>query len=161
MGRSRMIAALVSVGALALAGCSSGGGSKSSTSSTSPEASAATTTTGAASAQSVTITPSTGLTDGQTVQVVGKGYSAGKMYGLTECANKGQSTTAGDCDLRTIKVATADSSGTVTAQYTVAKGPFGSNNIVCTNPPGCIVSVADAGSANPTDVADATIAFAS
>jgi peptide/nickel transport system substrate-binding protein len=72
MGRSRMIAALVSVGALALAGCSSGGGSKSSTSSTSPEASAATTTTGAASAQSVTITPSTGLTDGQTVQVVGK-----------------------------------------------------------------------------------------
>lgn len=145
----------VAMAALALAACSS---SKKSSSSSS--AAAAATTTTAAAAQTVTITPDSGLKDGQVVKVVGKGYTAGKQFGVTECADKGNATGAGDCNLRGIKVAVADSTGTVTIDYPVAKGPFGSNNIVCSSSQACLVSVADAGSANPTEVATTHITFA-
>ncbi len=121
----------------------------------------ATTTTGAAAAQTVTITPSSGLTDGQVVQVVGKGYKAGSQYSAIECADKGNNTGAGDCNLRVIKVAAADATGTVTISYPVAKGPFGSNNIVCSASQACLISVANAGSANPTEVATEDITFSS
>jgi hypothetical protein len=107
----------------------------------------------------VTITPSTGLKDGQSVHVVGKGYTAGKTYSIVECADKGAATGAGDCNLRGIKVATADSTGTVTSAFPVAKGPFGANNIVCGASQGCILSVATAGAANPDEVATGTISF--
>jgi hypothetical protein len=109
----------------------------------------------------MTITPDTGLKNGQTVKVVGKGFTAGGSYGVTECADKGAATGAGDCNLRGIKVGTADATGTVTVNFPVAKGPFGSNNIVCTKAPGCIVSVANAGTAAPTEVTAAPIKFAS
>jgi hypothetical protein len=155
MGKAVMC---VVVGVLLVAAC---GSSKKSSSSSSSSSSAAATTTTAKSNLTVTITPHTGLHDGETVQVVGKGFTAGQQYGVTECANKGASTGAGDCNLRGIKVGTADAAGTVTVAFPVAKGPFGSNNIVCTNPPGCIVSVANAGSANPTQVALGEISFAS
>jgi hypothetical protein len=105
------------------------------------------------------VTPHSGLSNGQTVQVVGTGYTAGMQYGATECANKGASTGAGDCNLGGIKVATANASGTVTVAFKVAKGPFGANHIVCTRAPGCIISIANAGSAAPTEVALATITF--
>ena len=118
------------------------------------------TTTSAAPAQTETITPNTGLTDGQMVTIVGKGYTAGKTYSMVECADKGNNTGAGDCNLRGIKVATADSTGTVTAQYPAAKGPFGSNNIVCSASQACLVSLATAGSANPSEVATANVSFA-
>jgi hypothetical protein len=148
---------------LLLSACSSSSKS-SSTATTSaptvPATAAATTTTAAAPAQTVTITPNTGLKDQQVVQVVGKGYSAGKSYSVIECADKGAATGAGDCDLRGIKVATADSTGTVTSPFTALKGPFGSNNIVCSATQGCILSVANAGSAAPTEVATGTITFA-
>lgn len=139
--------------------------SKSASTTAAPATEATTTTTSEATtttapAQTVTITPSTGLKDGQVVHIVGKGYTAGKQYGLTECADKGNNTGAGDCNLRGIKVATADATGTVSADYPVAKGPFGSNNIVCSASQACLVSVATAGSANPSEVATANITFA-
>jgi hypothetical protein len=108
---------------------------------------------------SATITPSSGLHDGQVVQVVGKGFTPGKQYGITECADKGTATGAGDCNLRGIKVGTADSKGVVTVSFTVAKS-FGSNNIVCSSSQPCLVSVANAGSANPTEVGSSRISFA-
>jgi hypothetical protein len=119
-----------------------------------------TTTTAAASAQNVTITPATGLTDGQTVHIVGTGYVAGKTYSAVECADKGNATGAGDCNLHVIKVGTADGSGNVTIDFPAAKGPFGSNNIVCSAAQKCLISVANAGSANPTEVATMNITFA-
>jgi len=162
--KTRTMAVGAGVALLLLGACSSSS-SKSSPPTTAAAAvttttTAATTTTAGGPAPAVTVTPATGLKDGQIVQVVGKNYDPGKQYGLTECANKGAGTTANDCNLRGIKVAVADSTGTVTDAYPVAKGPFGGNNIVCTTPPGCIISVADAGSANPTKVGLATIAFA-
>jgi hypothetical protein len=148
--------------ALVLASCSS---SKSSSSSSSSAAAptttaAAPTTTAAAPAQTLTITPSTGLKDKQVVTVVGKGYTAGSSYTIIECADKKAATGAGDCDLRGIKVAKADATGTVTGTYPVSKGPFGANNVMCAGAPGCILSVATAGSANPSEVATGTISFA-
>jgi hypothetical protein len=154
----KKVATTFMIGLVVLAGC--GGGSKKASSTTTTTAATTTTTAATAPSQSVTITPSTGLTDAQSVQVVGKGYTAGKTYGLTECADKGAGTGAGDCNLRGIKVATADATGTVTTTFPVAKGPFGSNNIVCSAQQACIVSVATAGSANPSEVATATITFA-
>jgi hypothetical protein len=43
--------------------------------------------------------------------------------------------------------------------YHPALGPFGQDNIVCTKAPGCIISLAQAGSADPKYVATATISF--
>jgi len=128
------------------------------TSASSPSASPSASAT--APAQTETITPNKGLVDKQVVTVVGKGFTAGKQYGITECADKGAATGANDCNLRGIKVGVADATGTVTVKFPVAKGPFGGNNIVCTKAPGCIVSVANAGSAAPTEVAAASITFA-
>ena len=149
---------------LGLAAC--GSSSKSSTATTAAPATTAAATTATsgstsstAPAQTVTITPSTGLTDGQVVHIVGKGYTPGKQMGVTECADKGNATGAGDCNLRGIKVATPDSSGTVTIDYPVVKGPFGSNSVVCSASLKCLVSVATAGSANPDEVATANISF--
>ncbi|MDX6287192.1 MAG: hypothetical protein QOG53_2677 [Frankiales bacterium] len=146
------------VGAMSLVACSSNG-STASSDTPNPQATTASPTP-AAAAQTVTITPDTGLKNGQVVQVVGKGYTAGKQYGVTECGDKGAATGAGDCDLRGIKVGTADPSGTVTVAFPVAKGPFGTNNINCSVAPGCIISVANAGTAAPTEVAATKITFA-
>lgn len=145
--------------ALLLAAACSSSSKSSSSSSAAPPASVQATTTTAGPTQTLTITPSTGLKNGQVVQVVGKGYTAGTTYSVIECGNKGAATGAGDCDLRNIKVATADSTGTVTSAFPVAKGPIGSNNVDCSVAPGCLLSVATAGSANPSEVATATITF--
>jgi hypothetical protein len=133
-----------------LAACSSG-----------PEA---TTTTPARTTTTVarpkmTITPRTGLVNGQTVSITGSGYPAHEQLGITECADKGAQTAAGDCNLGAIKVTNASVAGTVATTFIVVLGPFGQNDIVCTATPGCIVSLAPAGSAGPNTEATATISF--
>jgi Neocarzinostatin family len=156
MNRARIGAAttLAAAALLGLAACSSSGGSSNNTPATQAPSP---TPTGAA--QNVTITPSTGLKASQTVSVVGTGFTPGKTFGVTECADKGAATGAGDCNLRGIKTGTANPSGQVTVQFTAVKGPFGSNNITCSSSQPCIISVADAGSAAPTEVASGTITF--
>jgi neocarzinostatin family protein len=154
LGQCLMVPAVVLLTVAACGGSSSpsGGGN---TPTPTPAA-----TTPAGPTQTMTITPHKGLHDGQKVTVVGKGFTAGKTYGVTECADKGAATGAGDCNLGGIKGGVADATGTVTVTFPVAKGPFGANHIVCTKPPGCIVSVATAGSAAPDEVAAAKIKFA-
>jgi hypothetical protein len=167
------MAGVVGVIALSLAACSSSSKNSSTAAATATTAAPATTapattaaptttvaaTTTTAPAQTITITPSTGLKDAQVVHIVGKGYTAGKMYGVTECADKGNNTQAGDCNLRGIAVATADATGTVTKDVPVAK-TFGSNNIVCSATQACLISVATAGSPSPTESATMNITFA-
>jgi hypothetical protein len=138
---------------VALAACSNA--TKAATTTT--KAPAATTTT--KPGPKMTITPDAGLTNGQTVSITASGFPANEQLGITECANKGAQTGAGDCDLGTIKIATATATGTVSTSVAVALGPFGQNNIVCTNKPGCILSLAQAGSADPNAVATATLTF--
>jgi hypothetical protein len=147
-----------------LAACSS---SKSTTSTTAAAsattAAPETTTTAAASAQSLTITPNTGLHDGQTVQVVGTGYTPGKTnLGINECADKGAQTGAGDCNLGAIKAGAGvvpNATGKVSTTYVVHKGPFGQNNIVCSATQKCLVSLGEL-TATPTEEATMNISFA-
>jgi uncharacterized protein YceK len=121
---------------------------------------APTTTTAAAPAQSMTVTPNSGLKNGQTVHIVGIGYTPGKKnIGVTECADKGNNTGAGDCDLHHIVIAIPDASGKVTVDFAVNKGPFGSNNIVCSSAQPCLLSVGEE-TATPTESATLNITFA-
>jgi hypothetical protein len=148
---------IVGIVALMLAACGSSGGSTAAPpTTTKPKV---TTTTTEAPAQTVTITPSTGLTDGQTVTVVGKGYTPGAQnIGANECADKGDQTGAGDCDLGGTKTAIPDASGTVTFQFVAKKGPFGANQIICTGATKCLISVSEL-TASPTQVATGEITF--
>ena len=93
------------------------------------------------------------------MSVTGTGYPAKEQLRIAECANKGAQTTAGDCNLAGFKVIYATAAGTVSGHYQVLIGPFGSNHIICTNAPGCLLSVAQAGVANPNAVAAEPIKF--
>jgi uncharacterized protein YceK len=116
-------------------------------------------TTTTAPAQSMTVTPNSGLKDGQTVHIVAIGYTPGeKDIGVTECADKGNNTGAGDCDLHHIALATPDATGKVTVDFAVKKA-FGTNNIVCSASQPCLLSVGQEVAA-PVESATLNITFA-
>ena len=149
---------------LLLAGCGSdkdddAGSSATTAAPTETTVAEATTTTEAAAAQTMTVEPSTGLKDGQTVHIVGKGFTAGAQRGVIECADKGEQTGSGDCDLGGIKTATAAADGTVTLDFAVKKGPFGQNNIVCGPAQKCLLSLSDL-TAEPKELATMVVEFA-
>ena len=106
--------------------------------------------------QEITVTPATGLKSGQQVRVQASGFSPGESLVITQCASKGSKTGPGDCNLNAIQGVTADASGRVQVDFTVAKGPFGANNIVCGPSQACLVSVTQA-TLSPSQEADATI----
>ena len=108
--------------------------------------------------QTITIAPATGLTSGQTVLVQASGFSPGESLVVTECASKGSATTAGDCNLTSMQSVTADAGGRVQVEFTVSKGPFGANKIVCGPAQTCLISVTQA-TESPTQEADAPISF--
>ena len=148
--------------ALLAAGCSSSSGPLTRSGSSPPSAPAPATTSPSAlpsrGVQHLTVTPATGLKSGQRVQVRASGFSPGESLVVTECAAKGKSTGPGDCNLTGMQSVTADASGLVRIGFTVSKGPFGSNNIVCGRPRSCLISVTQA-SPSPTEEADAPISF--
>src|SRR3954469_1394269 len=79
----------------------------------------------------LTITPAKGLTNGQEVQIKGTGFTPNASLGITQCADLGDKTGAGDCDLGAIKAVTADADGNVSATYAANAGPFGENQRSC------------------------------
>lgn len=95
-----------------------------------------------------TVTPSTGLTDGQQVTVVGSGFSAGASITVFECLSN-ESTPS--CDTADEVTATADSTGAYTATLTVRATFEGTNPLTgadagavdCTASPGCAVASLD------------------
>jgi hypothetical protein len=163
----QVVGALIAI-AVALAACSS---SKSAGSTTTTAAPAASSTTGApattgapttstTAGPTMKITPSTGLTNMQAVTITATGFPPNYQLGVTECSNAGAKTVAGDCNLGAIVITTTNSEGDVAGYtYHPALGPFGQDNIVCTKAPGCIISLAQAGSADPKYVATATVSF--
>lgn len=166
--RARAVFAFVGAGAMLLAACgSSSKSSSSTTTTTTPAATTATTSVTASSAagptQTLTVTPSSGLTDGQKVQLTGTGFTkAGETLAANECADKGNQTGAGDCNLGGITVlGMADASGKITGTFVVKKGPFGSNNIVCSASQKCLISIATAGSPQPDQEASMDVTFSS
>lgn len=137
-----------------LAACSSSPSSSKKTTTT-------TTTTSSSSSkltQSMTVSPSSGLHSGETVNVKAKGFSPNEALVVIECAKKGNATQAGDCNLNGLKSVTSTSSGSVSATFNVQKGPFGTKKIVCSSANACIVSVSQA-TESPTQDATANISF--
>jgi hypothetical protein len=167
--RSRSsIVILALAGGLSLAACGSSGKSSSATTSppaattapsaTSPSATSPSATSAASGSQHLTVTPSTGLKSPATVQVKATGFSPNEALVVTQCANKGNSTGPGDCNLAGVQMVTANSAGQVQTQMSVIKGPFGANHIVCSSTQTCLVSVTPV-SASPNQEADAPISF--
>jgi len=102
--------------------------------------------------------PASGLVSGQIVSVSGSGFSPSEGLVVTECAAKGVNTGMGDCNLDAIVTTSSDPSGHVQVNFTVSKGPFGSNQIVCGAQQRCLVSVTQATLA-PKEEADTPISF--
>lgn len=150
---------------LLAAGCSGGSApvtrsptaSAPATTATTPAASASPTATGKA-VQHATVTPASGLKSGQKVLVQATGFSPGEALVVTECADKGTATGPGDCDLTSMQSVAADAGGHVSVQFTVSKGPFGANKIVCGPAQACLISVTQA-TPSPTQEADTPISF--
>ena len=150
---------------LLAAGCGSSAGpvirsptaSAPATTATTPAASPPPTTASSA-AQHATVTPAAGLRSGQKVLVQASGFSPGEALVVTQCAAKGTATGPGDCNLTSMQSITADASGRVRVEFTVSKGPFGANNIICGPAQACLISVTQA-TPSPTQEADAPISF--
>ncbi len=154
-------AVLVVAGLALFAACSSSKAPATSTSTSAPAATTATTATPAAGKQTITVTPSTGLSNHQTVHVVARGFKANESgLVVSECADKGSATGQADCNLSGIVLTNANASGEVDTTLTVLKGPFGANKIVCGASQKCEVSVTQA-TPNPTEQASEDISFAS
>jgi hypothetical protein len=125
------------------------------TAAASPSTSTATASSGA---QQVTATPNSQLKDGQVVHMVAAGFTPGQTLGVLECADKGDQTGQGDCNLGGLQTARADAKGMVVADLHVVVGPFGSNRIVCSASQKCLVSVSQL-VPSPAEVGTAEISF--
>ena len=155
-GKWTRLLAVCGVLALALAACSSSSSSKSTS-----DTKASTTTTKAAAGQTLTITPDKNLTNNQTVHLVGSGFTPGNSsLGANECADKGNDTGAGDCNLGGTITLKADAQGKIEADFVVLQGPFGQNQIVCSATVKCLISVSELVQ-SPKEVATAPLNFAS
>ncbi len=145
---------LLAVLVLVVAACSSGSSNKSKKKST-PKPAACASDPGK---QTVTVTPCTALTDGQTVKVEAQGFTPNKQnIGLTECANKGDQTGAADCNLRASAKAIPDAKGKITTDFKVFK-TFNDGTVICGTPVPCLVSVSEL-AISPTEVTSKDIAF--
>ena len=161
---------LVAAAAVAVAGCGGGSSpsvvsstglapSQSTTSpTTAPSTAAPSTASASPGGQTVSISPSTGLSTGTTVHVTGEGFTPNSPLVVNECADKGTSTGPGDCNLEGMVVTTADATGKVSVDYVVTSGPFGANNIVCGAAQQCLLSVSQA-VPTPTEEASASLTF--
>jgi hypothetical protein len=106
----------------------------------------------------VIVKPASGLRDGQSVTVTASGFSPGLSLIVVQCADKGQQTGPGDCNLAVSTTLQTDAAGKAEATLTVAYGPFGANGVVCSATQPCLVSVTEA-SFTPSQEADAPISF--
>jgi hypothetical protein len=92
----------------------------------------------ASAAASVTVTPDSGLVDGQQVNVAGSGFNAGDTIVIHECIHVGTDPLA--CDYR--KLATANSSGTFSSIKFTVHPVVGGQTCVESDP--CFIRVKDA-----------------
>lgn len=152
-----VLAAAVAVSA-SLAGCGSSARTAAPTTLPPPSRASSPTTTLAPGTQTLTVTPSSGLSSPATVQVKAAGFTPGENLVVVECANKGKATTQADCNLTGIEAVKAGSAGQVAAKFKVTKGPFGTGHIRCASAGSCVVSVTQE-TPSPTQEATAPISF--
>lgn len=154
MSRTKAALVVAAGAVIGLVGCSGSSGGNNNPTPTTPPA------TQPAAQPSMTITPNSNLASGQKVTVVGQNYTPGGQYQVTECADKGAQTGADDCDLTNFGIGKAKADGSVTIKFTVKAKGFGGNKVNCLKSPGCILSLANAGTAAPTEVATEKLHFA-
>ena len=147
---ARVVAVIAAACALGLSAC---GSSKSDNTPTTTPTSAGTTaaaptsaaaeSSAAAAEPTITLAPKGPYAPGTSVTVTAAGFKPNEQIGINECADKGNATGAGDCDLAKIVLLTTDASGGGSGKYVVHKGPFGANNIVCSASVPCLLSVSE------------------
>jgi fermentation-respiration switch protein FrsA (DUF1100 family) len=91
-----------------------------------------------------TVTPSTGLANGQAVTVAWGGYAPNVSLNVLECSVN-PPTVATDCDLHNADVLHPDPTGTGSLSFTVATGTVGTGMCDATHP-GCAIVVNQGGS---------------
>ena len=102
-----------------------------------------------------TVTPSTNLTNGQTVTIHWSGYLPGKVVNIVECSSDSQA----GCDIADGRILTPDPSGTGTISLRIVEGQIGTG--VCdAAQTGCQVAVNDAGLETPSATIRIPITFA-
>ena len=112
----------------------------------------------------IKVKPTSNLKDGQLVVVAGTGYKKNTSLGINECADKGDQTAAGDCDLAGTKVVKSNANGVIKpTKFPVKAGPFGGNNVVCTDttsaPNGCLVNMGELSADPNADQSSAPLKF--
>lgn len=90
----------------------------------------------------MTVTPNTGLADRQNVTVTGSGFDSNAFLAIVECPSG--ATDFGSCDLSTLNVTNADTSGALSVQTSVRRliAPSGPT-LDCAVPATCELVVAD------------------
>jgi Neocarzinostatin family len=112
----------------------------------------------AASNQTITVTPATGLQAQQTVHLTAAGFKPGTLLVITECADRQAATGPDDCDLPHEQLVRANSAGVVEASYRANPGVFAPHRIDCTVVQ-CVISVSEL-TFDPSQQASADISFA-
>jgi hypothetical protein len=106
-----------------------------------------------------TVSPNTGLTDGQTVTVSWTAYAPGAAVNVLECAHN-PPTAAGDCDLKNGVLLHPDPTGSGSVPLRVHTGPVGSGGGLCgATHPGCVIAVNQGGSTDPNSTVTVEISF--
>ena len=100
------------------------------------------------------VTPSKGLTSGQTVTVRWTGYLPGNVVNVVECSGNTES----DCDIALGRFLISDPIGSGSTTLSVAEGHVGAG--MCGTFSACAVYVNDAGLLSPTATVRIPIAFA-
>jgi len=102
-----------------------------------------------------TVSPTTNLTDGQSVTVDWSGFQPGKVVNIVECS----SASATGCNISGGHILTPDPTGTGTVSLRIVAGRVGSGLCDAAHP-GCEVLVNDAGLETPTATIRIPITFA-
>jgi dienelactone hydrolase len=107
-----------------------------------------------------TVSPDTGLADGQTVTVSWEGFSPGVSVNVLQCSHN-PPTAAADCDLKTGAILHPDPSGSGSLGIKVHTGAVGSGGGMCgASHPGCVIAVNQGGSLDPNSTVTVGISFA-
>lgn len=117
-----------------------------------------TTTQAAPTGPQLVVTPAEGLTDGQTVQVTGTGFTPGKSLAVAQCSHG--NTGPGDCHTAGSTFVTVAADGTLTAEIKVKTGPIGTGSAVCDAATPCSVGTADISDPTGPDLSRTEVTFA-
>ena len=107
-----------------------------------------------------TVSPSTGLVDGQTVTVRWHGYTAGKVVNVLECSRIDLATaSSAGCDFSNADILHPDPTGSGSLQMQVVSGAVGDGTCDAAHA-GCSIVVNNASSTDPSETVKVPITFA-